>query len=103
MIYSPRKYIGLKVRVYLDTSSLTYFLKQLLRIYNNMNGGNFLFFLFSWTFVPFIISFSFANTYDHMLLLKNDMGWACGAYGWVAGGVEGLGGETGGKEITGET
>jgi len=31
------------------------------------------------------------------------MGWACGAYGRVEGGVYGLGGETGGKETTGET
>ena len=28
---------------------------------------------------------------------KNEMGWACGAYGWGEGGVEGLDGETGGK------
>jgi len=27
----------------------------------------------------------------------------CGAYGWGEGGVEGLAGETGGKEATGET
>ena len=32
---------------------------------------------------------------------KNEMGWACGAYGWGEGGVQGLGGETGGKETTG--
>jgi len=31
------------------------------------------------------------------------MGRACGAYGGGEGGVEGLGGETGGKETTGET
>ena len=29
------------------------------------------------------------------------MGWACGTYGWGEGGVQGLGGETGGKENTG--
>jgi len=34
---------------------------------------------------------------------KNEMGWACGAYGCGEGGVYGLGGETGGKETTGET
>ena len=34
---------------------------------------------------------------------KNEMGWACGAYGWEKGGVKGLRGETGGKETTGET
>jgi len=34
---------------------------------------------------------------------KNEMGWACGAYGWGEGGVYGLGGETGGKETIGET
>jgi len=34
---------------------------------------------------------------------KNEMGWECGAYGWGEGGVWGLGGETGGKETTGET
>ena len=32
-----------------------------------------------------------------------EMGWACGTYGWGEGGVQGLGGETGGKETTGET
>ena len=32
---------------------------------------------------------------------KNEMGWACGAYGCGEGGVKGLGGETGGKETTG--
>ena len=32
---------------------------------------------------------------------KNEMGWACGAYGWGEGGVYGLGGETGGKEPLG--
>jgi len=31
------------------------------------------------------------------------MGWACGAYGSGEGGEQGLGGETGGKEINGET
>ena len=31
------------------------------------------------------------------------MGWACGAHGWGEGGVEGLAGETGGKETIGET
>ena len=31
------------------------------------------------------------------------MGRACGAYGGGEGGVEGLGGETGGKKTTGET
>ena len=30
---------------------------------------------------------------------KNEMGWACGAYGRGEGGVQGLAGETGGKEI----
>ena len=30
------------------------------------------------------------------------MGWACGAYGGGEGGVKVLGGETGGKENTGE-
>jgi len=34
---------------------------------------------------------------------KNLMGWACSAYGWGEGGVEGLDGETGGKETTGVT
>ena len=34
---------------------------------------------------------------------RNKMGWACGAYGLGEGGVLGLGGETGGKETTGET
>ena len=34
---------------------------------------------------------------------KNEKGWACGGYGWGKGGVYGLGGETGGKETTGET
>jgi len=34
---------------------------------------------------------------------KDEIGWACGAYGWGEGGVEGLGGETRGKETTGET
>ena len=34
---------------------------------------------------------------------KNEMGWACGAYGGEEGGVWGLGAETGGKENTGET
>ena len=34
---------------------------------------------------------------------KNEMGWACDACGCGEGGVEGLGGETGGKETTGET
>ena len=34
---------------------------------------------------------------------KNEMGWACGAYGWGEEAVQGLGGETGGKETTGET
>ena len=34
---------------------------------------------------------------------KNEMGWACGAYGRGERGVQGLGGETGGKETTGET
>ena len=33
----------------------------------------------------------------------NEMGWACGAYGWGEWGVQGLGGEIGGKETTGET
>ena len=31
------------------------------------------------------------------------MGWACGSYGGGEGGVEGPGGETGGKETAGET
>jgi len=31
------------------------------------------------------------------------MGWACGVYGGGEGGVYGLGGETEGKETTGET
>jgi len=31
------------------------------------------------------------------------MGWACDAYGRGEGDVKGLGGETGGKETTGET
>jgi len=34
---------------------------------------------------------------------KNEMGWECGAYEWGDGGVQVLGGETGGKETTGET
>jgi len=34
---------------------------------------------------------------------KNEMGWACDAYGWGEGSVLGLGGEIGGKETTGET
>ena len=34
---------------------------------------------------------------------KNEMGWACDAYGWGEGGVQGLGGETGGEETNGET
>ena len=34
---------------------------------------------------------------------KNEMGWACGTYGKGEGGVLVLGGETGGKETTGET
>ena len=34
---------------------------------------------------------------------KNEMGWACGAYGWGEGSVEGLAGETRGKETIGET
>ena len=34
---------------------------------------------------------------------KNEMGRACGAYGYGEGGVQGFGGETGGKETTGET
>jgi len=34
---------------------------------------------------------------------KNEMGWACGAYGWGEGGVQGFGGETGVKETTWET
>ena len=34
---------------------------------------------------------------------KNEMGWACGAYRCGEGGVYGIGGETGGKETTGET
>ena len=33
---------------------------------------------------------------------KNEMGWACGAYVWEEGDVQGVGGETGGKETTGE-
>ena len=33
----------------------------------------------------------------------DEMGWACGAYGRGEGSVQGLGGETGGKETTGET
>ena len=37
------------------------------------------------------------------LIEKNEMGWACGAYGGGEGDVYGLGGETGGKETTGET
>ena len=35
--------------------------------------------------------------------MMNEMGWACGVYGWGEGGVYGFGGETGGKEPTGET
>jgi len=31
------------------------------------------------------------------------MGWACDAYGLGERGIYGLGGETGGKETTGET
>ena len=31
-----------------------------------------------------------------------EMGWACGAYGSGERGAQGLGGETGGKETTGE-
>ena len=34
---------------------------------------------------------------------KIEMGWTCGAYGLGEGGVWGLGGETRGKETTGET
>ena len=34
---------------------------------------------------------------------KNEMGWACGAYGWEERGVQCLGGETGEKETNGET
>jgi len=34
---------------------------------------------------------------------KNEMGWACGVNGPGEGVVQGLGGETGGKETTGET
>ena len=34
---------------------------------------------------------------------KNEMGWACDAYGLGERGIYGLGGETGGKETTGET
>ena len=34
---------------------------------------------------------------------KNEIGWACGAYGSGEGDVQGLGGETGGKETTEET
>ena len=34
---------------------------------------------------------------------KNEMGWACGSYGGGEGGVQGLGGETRGKETTEET
>ena len=36
-------------------------------------------------------------------IVKNEMGWACGVYGCGEGSVWGLGGETGGKETTGET
>ena len=34
---------------------------------------------------------------------KNEMGWVCGTYGWGEGGVQGLGGEAGGKETNEET
>ena len=34
---------------------------------------------------------------------KNEMGWACGAYGAGERGVQGSGGETRGKEATRET
>ena len=34
---------------------------------------------------------------------KNEIGWACGAYGLEEGGVQGLALETGGKETNGET
>ena len=44
-----------------------------------------------------------ATTYAGDKIEKNEMGWACGAYGMTRGGVQGLGVETGGKETTGET
>jgi len=34
---------------------------------------------------------------------KNEMGWACGAYGCGEGCVQVLGAEAGGKESTGES
>ena len=34
---------------------------------------------------------------------KNEMGWACGSCGGGEGVIQGPGGETGGKETTGET
>ena len=37
------------------------------------------------------------------LIKKNEMGGACGAYGGGERRVQGFGGETGGKETTGET
>jgi preprotein translocase subunit SecG len=38
-----------------------------------------------------------------VLIKKNEMGWACGAYGSGERYVQGVGGEAGGKETIGET
>ena len=35
--------------------------------------------------------------------MKNEMGWACGVYGGGERSVQGFGGETWGRETTGET
>ena len=48
-------------------------------------------------------SYSSPNIVRVIKSRRMEMGWACGAYGWGEGGVYGLGGETGGKETTGET
>jgi hypothetical protein len=43
------------------------------------------------------------NFRRHLLLLKNEVGGTCSKYGGEERGVQGLGGETGGKETIGET
>jgi hypothetical protein len=66
---------------------------------------DFLFHLFLWK-----IYFVFVCASVHLTqycagnkIEKNEMGWECDTYGCGEGGVYGLGGETGGKETTGET
>ena len=54
----------------------------------------------------YYVMYTHTHTHTHIYIYifkKNEMGWACGAYGGGEGGVQVLGGETRGKETTGET